>query len=151
MPSSKSHHMHGARLVNGGSSEVAYSNGSTKRKSLPAHSHAPPSGHHRASSNAHAEGAMSSHHASGTSSSLRGPPPPYPHGRVSLPGYSAPSRDHVASVAGMPGDSGAPPAMSLNNWVPGQYPAKGHQLPAAATGHRTTSALHNYPYSHPPG
>lgn len=152
--SSKGHHVHGsgARLYNGGSSDVAYSNGSLKRKSLPAHPHAPPSGHH-ASSNAHAhvvEGAVSSHHLTGTSSSSQRGPPPYPHGRVSLPGYSEPLDQVAVAVAAATGESTAPPAMSLNNWVQGQYPGKGHHHELPASGHRGTT-LHNYPYSHPPG
>ena len=161
--SSKVHHPHGgagARLYNGGS-EVAYSNGSVKRKSLPAHPHAPSSGHHHASSNAQmrADGAVSSHHPAGTSSSSssssqRGPPPPYPHGRVSLPaGYPMPL-DHVAAVTAGGGvvgggESVTPASVSMTNW--GQYPGKGHHHELPPAGHRGASTVHNYPYSHPPG
>ena len=151
---SKGHHSHGgARLYNGGT-EVAHSNGAVKRKSLPPHPHAPQGGGHHHASHApmHAEGAMPSHHATGTSSSQRGPPPPYPHGRVSLPGYPVPL-DHVAAAvaAAAGGESATPPAMSLTNWVQGQYPSKGHHHELPSSGHRGASTVHNYPYSHPPG
>ena len=156
--SSKTHPPHGVsgRVFNGGTMDVAYSNGSVKRKSLPTHSHAPPSGHHHHASNNNAhmrvEGAVPSHHLTGSSSShQRGPPPPYPHGgRVSLPpGYAMP-HDHV-STAGVGVESAAPPSVSLSNCVPGQYSGKGHHYELPSSGHRGASTVHNYPYSHPPG